>query len=429
MAGGFSSGTILRMPALSLPHSFYLINGIISLVSMLALMGVFFFTPVRRSRLWTIVVTPLASIIGSGFLVVAPLLYRSFGKYNLGAIAILNLLALGLGWIMQTNILHFEPHLQEHWKQRDWLYLTDRASSIVLALAYTVSVGFYLSLLSSFALQLVGVHTDMLLRLLTTAILIFIGTYGFLKGMHGLEGLEKAAVNSKLSIIGGLLLALALSARFMNVNGIQGSTLNSPPLNLQSLLVLGGMLLVVQGFETARYLGADYAPKERARGLLIAQLVAAAVYLLFVPLASSLAGDLSGAPSETEIIAIVGRAAFAVAPTLALAAVFSQFGAAVADTVGTGGIIEEESQRRIPRRQGYIVLVLIAMVLIWSRSIFSVLALASRAFALYYLFQSVIAIGVMARSPGLPHRRLKLIIFPGLAMVMLGITVFAIPAY
>jgi hypothetical protein len=417
------------MPALALPPSFYLVNGIISLASMLALMGVFFFTPVRRSRLWTIVVTPLASIIGSGFLVVAPLLYRSFGKYNLAAIVVLNLLALGLGWIMQTNILHYEPLLEEHWRRRDWMYLTDRASSIVLALAYTVSVGFYLSLLSSFALQLLGIHVDVLLRLLTTAILMFIGIYGFLKGLHGLEGLEKAAVSSKLSIIGGLLLALALSARFMDANGIQGSALNSPQLGLESLLILGGMLLVVQGFETARYLGSDYAPRERARGLLIAQLVAAAVYLLFVPLASSLAGDLSGAPSETEIMAIVGRAAFGVAPTLGLAAVFSQFGAAVADTVGTGGIIEEESRGKIPRRRGYIILVAIALVLIWSRSIFFVLALASRAFALYYLLQSFIAIGVIARHRELPYRRARLVLFPLLAVILLGIAVFAVPAY
>ncbi|MFQ5491725.1 MAG: hypothetical protein ACE5GE_13485, partial [Phycisphaerae bacterium] len=44
---------------------------------------------VGRSKTWAAMVSPLASIIGSGFLISAPLLARHFGSYAVLAMALL----------------------------------------------------------------------------------------------------------------------------------------------------------------------------------------------------------------------------------------------------------------------------------------------------------------------------------------------------
>ena len=47
----------------------------------LALLGVLMLPRVRDARAWRATVTPLASIIGSGFLVLGPILSHSYGQY------------------------------------------------------------------------------------------------------------------------------------------------------------------------------------------------------------------------------------------------------------------------------------------------------------------------------------------------------------
>ncbi len=411
------------------PAPYFNLFGYISGGFSILLLVLFFGTSIRRSRLWTIVVTPLASIIGSGFLVVAPLLYQNFGRYHLLAIVLINVFAISLGWVVSTNIHYFEPLLQNGNGHAKLLRAIERGSSVVLGLSYVISVGFYLSLLSAFSLHALGMESRIGVRLLTTAILVFIGLFGYLRGLHGMESLEKVAVNGKLSVISGLLVALVLSAGYLRVNGMIRPELASPALSLESLRILGGMLLIVQGFETTRYLGKDYSAAERNRGMITAQLIAAFIYILFVPLAAPLAVDLTRAADETAIISIVGRAAFGLAPALSIAAIFSQFGAAVADTVGTGGILEQETRGRIRRRVGYLIVTGLAIILIWTLDVFSVLTLASRSFALYYALQAIMATILAYDQPEIKHRWTRMILFTLLAMLMLLITIFAIPAH
>ena len=411
------------------PAPYFNLFGLISGGFSILVLAAFFSTKIRDSRLWTIVVTPLASIIGSGFLIAAPLLYQNFGRYHLLAIIVINAFALCVGWVLNTNIHYFEPLLNNGNGHAKLLRGIERGSSIILGVSYIISVGFYLSLLSAFSLNIFGVDSGLGVRLISTGILIFIGLFGFLRGLHGLEGLEKIAVKVNLSVIAGVLLALILSAGYLRVNGNVRPELSSPAFTGRSLQILAGLLLIVQGFETTRYLGKDYTPGERARGLLIAQVIAALVYIIFVPLAAPLAVDLTQASDATVIISIVGRAALGLAPALSVAAIFSQFGASVADTVGTGGILEEESRGRIRRRVGYLLVAGLAAILIWTSDIFSVLTLASRSFALYYAFQAIMASILVYDQPEISHRKMRLILFPLLALLLLLIAIFAIPVH
>ena len=98
----------------------------------------------------------------------------------------------------------------------------------------------------------------------------------------------------------------------------------------------------------------------------------------------------------------------------------SQFSAAVADTVGGGGLIAGMSGGRVSSRLSFALVALAAIALNWLTEIFEVVALASRAFALYYSLQSVVACVVATALS-------KRVVFAGLAVLLLLVAVFAIP--
>ena len=83
---------------------------IIIIVVALALGGYLAFS--RRltvSSNWKATVTPLASIMGSGFLVSAPLLAGIVGNLAVVCMALLLVLAYMVGGAIRFNIRHFEP--------------------------------------------------------------------------------------------------------------------------------------------------------------------------------------------------------------------------------------------------------------------------------------------------------------------------------
>lgn len=63
----------------------------------------------RRSTNWIATVTPLASIIGSGFLIVAPLLADAVDGWALAAMTAIVILAYAIGAVIGFNIRHAEP--------------------------------------------------------------------------------------------------------------------------------------------------------------------------------------------------------------------------------------------------------------------------------------------------------------------------------
>ena len=157
-----------------------------------------FYGPVRRSRSWHAMVTPLASIIGSGFLVVVPVLGHALGADSIWAILAIVVFAYGVGEALRFNIVHLEPLLAS--TPDDCRNAHDRApvlpriellASLALALAYFVSVTFYLRLLSAFVLRGLGWHEAWTANALTTALLVLIGAVGKRRGLSALERLEQ----------------------------------------------------------------------------------------------------------------------------------------------------------------------------------------------------------------------------------------------
>ena len=376
----------------------------------------------QGSTFWRATVTPLASIIGSGFLVVIPVLAHSAGSYSLAAMTAVVVLSIWLGSALRCNILAQDQTTAI----TPSLVHLERLSGAVLAIAYVVSVAFYLRLMSGFVLSTVNNTPDTAPQIITTAVLCVIGIYGYRKGLSGLEKLEIYSVTVKLAIICALLSALLV----FNLQASNTAPLLQTPKAdwLTILRQLAGLLLVVQGFETSLYLGSEYSAKVRAQSMLFAQVLAGVIYISFVGMSLPLMGPLETAEiSETAIIEVVGVIAWILPMMLVIAAIMSQFSAAIADTIGAAGVIQEETSGRIDNRSGYLMITGLACVLVWTSNIFEIIAYASRAFALYYLAQTLISMTHCWHKEADAARYVKLTSYAGLSLILLFILLFAEP--
>lgn len=384
------------------------------------LMLAFFLNPkLERNRLWGATAVPLASIIGSGYLVAAPLLYYAVGDLAFVAMAGIVTLAYLIGEAIRYNILYAEPLIYNS-KEGSFHYFlleVERFSNLALAFAYTISVAFYLRLMSAFIFA--GFfHRDWFLEnLLTTAILLFIGIAGFLRGLDFLEFLDKYAVALNLSIIFTFLASLVI---YDILHGFPTHFVVKP-ITFETLQILAGILLIVQGFETAKYLGEKYTPQERVKAMKLAQIISGFIYVSFIFLITPLFRLLEHHKLDATAIIILATALSVVLGFLIKTGpLVSQFGAAVADTISSGGLIQRETHGKISSKTGYLLLALIDTALVWSLNIFGIIAYASKAFAFYYMLQTFIAAAVAY------HRRSwgYFLLFALLVPVLAFITVF-----
>lgn len=376
-----------------------------------------------KSVHWRATVTPLASIIGSGFLVAGPILGHAAGHWAAVAMAGLCAVSYVFGIAIRDNIARVEPLLADG----PPLYLRslDRAADLALVLAYFVSIAYYLYLLAAFALKGFGIVDETYARMITTGVVSGLGILGLFGGLRWLEHVELGSVGIKLALIGGIIAAL------MWANGYQVATSGltlQPTANvsgLESVQILLGLIILVQGFETSRYLGEAYDPPTRIKTMRHAQLLAFAIYILFVALLTPyLDGRLPPSGGETHIIGLLRPVGSFVAPFVIGAALMSQLSAAVADMNGSSGLIATASRDRIPVAAGYVVTAVAAVALVWSADIFTIIAYASKAFVLYYGIQAVTALAVEIRSDT-PTRTPRVLLFGGatvlaVAVILLG---------
>ena len=85
------------------------------------------------SSSWQATVTPLASIMGSGFLVSAPLLAGIVGNLAVFAMAVLLVLAYLVGGAIRFNIRYFEPiENNEHGPAQDTAFLSRMSMATII---------------------------------------------------------------------------------------------------------------------------------------------------------------------------------------------------------------------------------------------------------------------------------------------------------
>ena len=156
-----------------------------------------------------------------------------------------------------------------------------------------------------------------------------------------------------------------------------------------------------------------------------AQIISGIIYIVFVGL-SLVVFDSIQVISETAIIDISAKISLVLPFLLIIAAVFSQFSAAVADTISAGGLLSEvESGERKPNNN-YLLIAIIAIALTWLTNTYQIIAFASRAFALYYAVQSFEATCLAIKKVTGISSFLRVLVFSSMTILMLLVTVFGI---
>lgn len=375
---------------------------------------------VSTSRIVPAMSTPLASIFGSGFLVIVPVLASGVGPYAVWAMLAVAFVAFHTGAIVRHNILCAEPVLAAG-NKRTTLVL-ERLSDVALVAAYVVSVCLYIHILSAFVLGAFELDSGFNKSLLTTLVIGLITAIGILGGLRLLERMEQWALYVTILVLALLLVGFAFRdiSDFLDTGRVALPALPQRS-GWEMVTIVAGTLIVVQGFETPRYLGRRFDTWTRIRASRWSQYLSLAVYVGFVALALPIVPVLNGQYDDNSLLRLAAAVSMLLTMLLVLAAGLSQFSAAVADTLAAAANLEEVSRLRVNQRWGYLLVGGAAMVLSWTGSTFTVIALASRAFALYYLLQCLVALSVCRN-----HR--ERVRFFLVALALGFVLLFAVPA-
>ena len=307
----------------------------------------------------------------------------------------------------------------------------EKTSHIVLAGSYCVSVSYYLQLLASFALQPLSLDMTWHGKALVTIILTGIGIIGAVRGLKGIERVEQVAVGFNMAMIAALLMGLI----YYNIHAMSHGTwhLNHNAVSESKVHVvrlLMGMLIIVQGFETSRFIGSEHSREERIKTMRLAQLVSSGIYVLFILLMAVVIAHPGGG-DKTGITAIIGFSSI-VAPILpillTITAIGSQFSAATADDAGCSGLMESILEQRVSAGFGYIIVSIVAIALTWLTDVYQIINYASRAFALFYALQCMVGILVIRKVPLVRYPGIKTFMYGILVFICLLVTIFGIPA-
>ena len=374
---------------------------------------------VGASRVLLASVTPLASIFGSGFLIIVPVLERALGGLAVvGAIGV-SAVAWVVGNAIRHNIRVVEP-LAARGRLGKANERLERVSDVVIAVAYVVSVALYLRIMSEYIVEYVDPGADTATSTVAAAAVAIIVLVGVTRGFRGLDLMERLALGAVL------VLTTLLGATFFFESGGQllGEGVELPPVPDTGLghtmLVLGGIVITVQGFETVRYLGDQYDAPTRIWASRVAQAIAASIYIGFIVVATPLMGLGTPAGADSTLLDITERVAPLLALPLVVCATLSQFSAATADTVAARENLHAEFPHVLGGGRGYVLSGIAAVAMIWAIPTFTIVTVASRAFAAYYCLQCVLALrtaqSLLARTG-----------FAALAVVMAMITLLAQP--
>lgn len=362
-------------------------------------------------------ITPLASIIGSGFLVLGPILDAAYGKYAPLVMAALCACAYLFGSAVRFNIATIERDGANRSVPEQYL---DAVSSWSLAFAYIISVSYYLNLFGAFGVSLTPFNDPFHGKVLTSTVFGLILLVGWTSGFKALERMELFSVGIKLAVIAGLLVGLAVY--FVEKMTTGSLVFNSPETTGWNGITLAfGLIVTVQGFETSRYLGKTYDARTRIRSMRLAQFLSSGIYLIYIGMLAYVFQREHLPLDETAIIGMTALIAPVLPVLLVAAALSAQFSAAVADTSGSGGLVFELTRKRLKPEHAYAILVCIGLLLTWSAHVFQIISYASRAFALYYGLQSAIAAMAAFRNGQL---RFHFPLYTGLAFLGFSILVF-----
>ena len=182
-------------------------------------------TPTRTVAFAT--VTPLASIFGSGLLIIVPIL-----EVTLGALAVVGIAGVCCSRGSSATSCATTSAWSSRWPQAGRLRRGDErlevASDVAIAIAYIISVALYLRIMAQFLVGYVAddsmVGTE---RLIAAAAVALIVTIGVTRGFAGLDFLDRIALGAVLVLI--TVLGFAFLGKDMSA--LAGNGLDLPPVS------------------------------------------------------------------------------------------------------------------------------------------------------------------------------------------------------
>ncbi|MCH2110851.1 MAG: hypothetical protein MK135_16150, partial [Polyangiaceae bacterium] len=183
-------------------------------------------------------------------------------------------------------------------------------------------------------------------------------------------------------------------------------------------------LIVVQGFETSRFMGKEFSAQVRVRTMRRAQILSGLIYIIFFLLLSPLLGTLSEGSGVAAIISVSALVSLLLPWALTLGATASQLSASVADSVGNVGLLGQLTHGKLDGRHAYVLVAVVGTGILVASDVNQVIALASRAFALFYCLQSAVAWEAARRRP---QDRKESWFFAFLAVIAAAVFIFGVP--
>ena len=398
-----------------------LFSSIVAVVTLVGLARFLYRPKVQRSTTYKATVVPLAEIMDVGFIVFSPIIILLFGYEAPWAMLGLCLLAILTGFAISYNVKNYEPLVGKP----DPLHRWNSFALWALLAASVVNVAYYAQLLMTLVwLPLGDLYSPGVVTATAAVLLAILTIYGFAKGLMALNDLGNKSTAFNLSAIVAVLVAFAT----FNVQQLIGGDFNWPHLDpaadAEAFRKLFGLFVLVQGFESSRYIGAYFSADTRVKTMRAAQYISSAVYVLFVAFSMILFARVEP-PSDVTAIFEVSEQVSVFLPFLIMAAAIgSQLSAIVTDTETRTEMLGRLVGDRLPRQWTFPLFLVPAIVVVVLTDVTAVVALASRVFAAYYLLQALIA-GQLAWRAG---RWGWVVFFAGIGSAMAVVAVFGIPS-
>jgi len=398
-----------------------LFSSIVAVVTLVVLAMVLYRPKVQGSIAYKATVVPLAEIMDVGFIVFSPIIILQFGYEAPWAMAGLCLLAILTGFAISYNIKHYEPLVGAP----DPLHRWNSVALWALLAASVVNVAYYAQLLMTLILLPLGDLYSPGAVTATAALLLAILTiYGFARGLMALNDMGNKTTAFNLSAIVAVLVAFATFNVQQLVGGDFGWPHLDPPADAEAFRKLFGLFVLVQGFESSRYIGAYFSADTRVRTMGAAQYISSAVYVLFVAFSLILFARVDPPTGVTAIFEVSEQVSVFLPFLIMAAALGSQLSAIVNDTETRTEMLAGLVGDRLPRQWTFPMFLVPAIVVVVLTDVTAVVAIASRVFAAYYLLQALIA-GQLAWRAG---RWGWVVCFTGIGAAMAVIAVFGIPS-
>jgi hypothetical protein len=398
-----------------------LFSSIVAVVTLAALALVLYRPKVQGSTAYKATVVPLAEIMDVGFIVFSPIIILLFGYEAPWAMLGLCLLAILTGFAISFNIKNYEPLVGKP----DPLHRWNSFALWALLAASVVNVAYYAQLLMTLIfLPLGDLYSPGVVTATAAVLLAILTIYGFAKGLMALNDLGNKTTAFNLSAIVAVIVAFAT----FNVQQLVGGDFDwphlDPPADAEAFRKLFGLFVLVQGFESSRYIGAYFSADTRVKTMRAAQYISSAVYVLFVALSLILFARVEPPTDVTAIFEVSEQVSVFLPFLIMAAALGSQLSAIVNDTETRTEMLAGLVGDRLPRQWTFPMFLVPAIVVVVLTDVTAVVAMASRVFAAYYLLQALIA-GQLAWRAG---RGGWVVFFAGIGSAMAVVAVFGIPS-